>query len=119
MTVDDVAELIVSARNSGVNTCKSIIDESWLPKNPDEIESDVISLVSDLNEKEKEQLINAIRYFTDLSIFKFIEILELGEGGLSFELKAISHLEELSLINSEEDLELRVNFFNWIDSMGS
>lgn len=116
--LNNISSLIMASRNSGIQTCQDIIDGSWKPKNPDEIEADVVSLISSLTEEDRIKLLNSVRYFTDLSIFKLLETLELGEAGVSFELNAKSSDETIGLINDDEDLEIRSKFFHWVDAMG-
>ena len=116
--LNDISALVIASRNSGIQTCQDIVDGVWSPKNPDDIEADVVSLIASMDTTDRKKLLNAVRYFTDLSMFKLLETLELGEGDVSFELNAKNSNENVNLIQDEDDLEIRSKYFGWVDSMG-
>jgi hypothetical protein len=119
MLLEKVGEIIVESRNSGIQTINDIIVGEWMPKTPDDIENDVLNLINSLCEKQKKELLNVIRYSVDLSFFKLLSSLEMGECGLDFTLSATDEKgNSIALINDSEDIGLRTKFFSWVKDLG-
>lgn len=78
--IEEFGKIIVASRNSGVKTCQQMMSGQWHPKNPESMEKDILYLIKSLPIEDLPKLLNLVRYFTDLSFFKLIESIELGEG---------------------------------------
>ena len=76
--IEEFGETLVAARNVGVQTLKRILDEGWRPKAPTQQALNVISLVES-SAGTRAELLDLVRYCTDLSFHKLLTSLEEGE----------------------------------------
>lgn len=76
------------------------------------------SLIASLSVEDKEKLLNVLRYSVDLSFFKLLDSLEMGKGDVTFSLQCSVDGKLTNLINDNEDLGLRSEFFKWINALG-
>ncbi len=111
-------EILIKCRNSGINTIFEFMDKGWRPKNPEDEQEALIRLIESLDKKQCEDLVKTIRYCTDLSFFKLLCALEEGDNDTSFNLEITYKKQSFSLINKDEDKELRSEFWLWLEKHG-
>lgn len=79
----DMLELLVEARDAGVVSLRDKwIADGWRPKTPTPRHEHVAQLIGSLTAEDREALVEAVEYFTDLSFFRLLGFLEEGARGL-------------------------------------
>lgn len=78
----------------------------------------VIEFVNSLSEKQRKIFKNTLGYFTDISFFKLIDILENGFGDINLKLSVSDETSSFELINDEQDNELTQKYWEWLSKYG-
>ena len=119
-SVEGFLSLVVKARNSGVASLAEGWLKGWRPKTPTPRHEAIGRLIDHLDPEGRSALVECVRNFIDLSLFNLLEILEMGERGVEFELSMSRSGAEgrTVLIDQLEDRELRSQFFLAIDAEG-
>ena len=112
--IERFAELFLEARNSGVITARKYYDDGSRPKAPTGRATKFLSLIDELSDEQREKLLEGIRYCIDISMFKFLCLLEESEFKLTIETDEIAD----DLVGPEEDNELRVKYWLWEERFG-
>jgi hypothetical protein len=116
--IEIVGNLIIEARNSGVNTCLDIEKKEWFPKNPDNQQKDVIDLIDSLSDEQRKKLINVIGYFIDLSFFKLMDTIDNGYKDINFELSITNDEEKITFGGKDSEFELSLKYWIWLSKYG-
>ncbi len=113
-------ELVLEARDSGVRSLAESWMTGWTPKRPTPQEDAIIELLRSLDAQQRVQLLGCVRNFIDMSFFKFLSTLETGGVGVEFDLSmsATESGRSVSLIDAEQDNELRSKFFATVAKSG-
>ncbi|MDR2905495.1 MAG: hypothetical protein LBU73_06050 [Helicobacteraceae bacterium] len=113
-----VGELIIEARNSGINTFQNIRNGEWIPKNPNVQEKNTIKLINSLNQEQSEIIENVIGYLIDLSVFKLLNILENGFKDYDFDLSIKNENQRIFLTGENSEIEISSEFWQWLSKYG-
>ena len=113
--IETFGQFVRSSRDTALDTLTTFRNNSEAVKNPNEEQKALLELLQLLNDKDFIKLQKGLKYCIELSLFKFINLLENGKGSISFELSIKDNIQKEILIGEEIDNDLIHRIWDWLD----
>lgn len=109
--IETFGQFVRSSRDTALDTLTTFRNNSEAVKNPNEEQKALL----ELNDKDFIKLQKGLKHCIELSLFKFINLLENGKGNISFELSIKDNIQKEILIGEEIDNDLIHRIWDWLD----
>ena len=113
--METFGQFVRSSRDTALDTLTTFRNNSEAVKNPDEEQKALLELLQSLDDKDFIKLQKGLKYCIELSLFKLINLLENGNGNISFELFIKDNIQKEILIGEEIDNDLIHKIWDWLD----
>lgn len=113
--IEKFGQFVRISRDTALDTLTTFRNNSEAVKNPDEEQKALLELLQLLNDKDFIKLQKGLKHCIELSLFKFINLLENGKGSISFELSIKDNIQKEILIGEEIDNDLIHRIWDWLD----
>nr|WP_314558644.1 hypothetical protein [uncultured Capnocytophaga sp.] len=113
--IEAFGQCVRSSRDTSLDMLIAFRNDPKTIKNPDEEQKALVELLQSLDDEAFMKLQKGLKYCVELSLFKFINLLENGKGNMSFELSVENGVQKTLLIGKEIDNDLIHRIWDWLE----